>query len=245
MFTLYPAIDLRGGRCVRLIQGDYGRETIYGSDPVEMAKRWRDEGAEWLHVVDLDAARSGEPVNMPSIEAIVKAVDIPVQVGGGIRDRKRVEALLELGVSRLILGSAAVENPEFVHWAVDAWGEKIAVSIDSRDGYVATRGWLETTEVQASELARRLAKIGVQTFIFTDISRDGMLSGPNVEAVRQLAAACGKPVIASGGVGRSEDVVALSRHVVDGVTGVIIGRALYTGDIQLAELLSQLKQRDK
>lgn len=237
MFTLYPAIDLRGGQCVRLRQGDYNRETVYGKDPVEVAQRWEKSGAEWLHLVDLDAARTGEPVNMPSIQAIVQAVGIPVQVGGGIRSRERIDELLQLGVERLILGSAAVENVELVKEALAAYGERIAIGIDAKDGYVATHGWLETSEVKAEVLARELVEVGARTFIFTDIARDGTLSGPNVDAVRRLAVTSGANVIASGGVSRLEDIVQLAQCEGDGVTGAVVGRALYTGDVVLQDAL--------
>lgn len=237
MFTLYPAIDLRGGQCVRLRQGDYNRETVYGKDPVEVAQRWEESGAEWLHLVDLDAARTGEPVNMPSIQAIVQAVGIPVQVGGGIRSRERIDELLQLGVERLILGSAAVENVELVKEALAAYGERIAIGVDAKDGYVATHGWLETSEVKAEVLARELVEVGARTFIFTDIARDGTLSGPNVDAVRRLAVTSGANVIASGGVSRLEDIVQLAQHEGDGVTGAVVGRALYTGDVVLQDAL--------
>lgn len=237
MFTLYPAIDLRGGQCVRLRQGDYNQETVYGKDPVEVAQRWEESGAEWLHLVDLDAARTGEPVNMPSIQAIVQAVNIPVQVGGGIRSHERIEELLQLGVERLILGSAAVENVELVKEALAAYGERIAIGVDAKDGYVATHGWLETSEVKAEVLARELVEVGARTFIFTDIARDGTLSGPNVDAVRRLAVTSGANVIASGGVSRLEDIVQLAQHEGDGVTGAVVGRALYTGDVVLQDAL--------
>lgn len=243
MFTLYPAIDLRGGRCVRLLQGDYGRETVYGNDPVEVAKRWEQEGAGYLHLVDLDAARTGEPVNLPSIRAIVEAVDIPVQVGGGIRDHGRLDELLNLGVRRLILGSAAIENVAFVKQALAAYGERIAIGIDARNGYVATHGWLETSEVKAEVLAKQLTLEGAKTFIFTDISRDGTLSGPNVDAIRHLAAESGGHVIASGGVGSMEDVLRLAEYADDGIVGAIVGRALYTGDVVLRDVLEALASR--
>lgn len=241
MFTLYPAIDLRGGQCVRLMQGDYEQETVYGSDPVEIARRWERKGAEWLHLVDLDAARTGDPVNLPSIEAIVRNGHIPVQVGGGIRSRERMEHLLELGVQRLILGSAAIENVALVREALATYGDRIVIGIDAKQGYVATHGWLETSEVKAEVLAQQLVKDGASTFIFTDISRDGTLSGPNIEAIRHLAQTSGGKVIASGGVSSLADLIRLAQYKDDGVTGAIIGRALYTGDVNLREALQAVK----
>lgn len=241
MFILYPAIDLRGGQYVRLMQGDYEQETVYGSDPVEVARRWEREGAQWLHLVDLDAARTGAPVNLPSIEAIVRSVSIPVQVGGGVRSRERMERLLELGVERLILGSAAIENIELVKESLSVYGDRIVIGIDAKHGYVATNGWLETSEVKAEVLASQLVDFGATTFIFTDISRDGTLSGPNIDAIRHLARTSGGKVIASGGVGNLEHIVQLAACEEDGVTGAIVGRALYTGDVDLREALLAVK----
>lgn len=241
MFTLYPAIDLRGGRCVRLLQGDYARETVYGADPAAMAERWEREGAEWLHIVDLDAARTGDPVNMDAIEAIVRTVTIPVQVGGGIRDRARVDHLLTIGVRRIIFGSAAIENAVLVKECLRDFGERIAIGIDAKNGYVATHGWLKTSEVKAEVLAQQLAEQGAETFIFTDIARDGTLSGPNIEAIRRFAAASGKQVIASGGVGNLDHLLHLAEHQADGVSGAIVGRALYTGDVDLKEALAAVQ----
>lgn len=241
MFTVYPAIDLRGGKCVRLRQGDYDRESVYGDDPVEMAKRWEREGAEWLHLVDLDGARTGDPVNLSIIEETVRAIDIPIQVGGGIRSRERIDHLLDVGVERVILGSAAIEDVSLVRQALAEYGDRIVIGIDARDGYVATHGWLETSEVKAEELAQQFVKAGAELFIFTDISRDGMLSGPNIEAIRHLASVGGGRVIASGGVGRLEDVTRLAACASDGIAGVIVGRALYTGDVILREALQAVE----
>lgn len=241
MFTLYPAIDLRGGRCVRLMQGDYGRETVYDTDPVAVAKRWEREGAEWLHIVDLDAARTGEPVNLSAISKIAQAVAIPVQVGGGIRSRDRADDLFACGVERLILGSAAIENVSFVKQMLDIHGEHIAIGIDARDGYVATHGWLKTSQVKAEVLAKELVREGAGTFIFTDISRDGTLTGPNIAAIRHLASTSGGNVIASGGVSHTDDLVRLAKSKEDGIVGAIIGRALYTGDVVLEEALAAVR----
>lgn len=242
-FTIYPAIDLRGGRCVRLFQGDYDRETVYGEDLAAMARRWEEEGAEWLHVVDLDAAKTGDPVNLPSIREIVSSVGVPVQVGGGVRDIERLESLLSLGVSRVVIGSAAIDDPEFVKEALGKYGDRIALGLDARNGYVATHGWLETSEVRAEDLGREMAVHGAETFIFTDISRDGTLTGPNIPAVRSLAEATGKQVIASGGVKNTANLESLARFESEGVAGVIVGKALYTGDIDLKEALITVRER--
>lgn len=239
-FIIYPAIDIRGGKCVRLLQGDYDQETVYGDRPAEMAVRFEQAGAGWLHVVDLDGAKEGRPVNLDAIEAIVREVRMPVQVGGGLRTIEDVERLLGLGVKRVILGTAAIEDRAFVEKALERHGEGIAIGIDARDGYVATRGWLETSEVRADELAIALADAGAQTFIFTDIRRDGMMQGPNVEAIVSLARACGRSVIASGGVSTYADLERLAEHRGEGVAGAITGKALYTGAIDLAQALERL-----
>lgn len=234
-FTIYPAIDLRGGKCVRLVQGDYYQETIYGEDPVQMALNWEKQGADWLHLVDLDAAKTGEPTNLAVIEQIVEALSIPVQVGGGIRNMERLEYLLSRGVARVIIGSAAVDQPDFVKGALHRFPENIAIGIDARDGKVATHGWLKSAQVTAEELAQEMVKYGAERFIFTDIARDGMLSGVNLAAIRQLAQACGKEVIASGGVRSMEDLKTLAVYQQEGITGAIVGKALYTGHISLME----------
>ncbi|MCM3339418.1 1-(5-phosphoribosyl)-5-[(5-phosphoribosylamino)methylideneamino]imidazole-4-carboxamide isomerase [Paenibacillus sp. MER TA 81-3] len=234
-FTIYPAIDIRGGRCVRLVQGDYGRETVYDDQPVEVAQRWEADGAAWIHLVDLDGAKAGHPVNDGLIADIARSVNVPVQVGGGLRTLPDVERLLEAGVARVILGTAAIEDRAFVEEALARYGRSIAIGIDARDGYVATRGWLETSEVKAEVLAGELAGAGAETFIFTDISRDGMMKGPNVEAIVALSKSSGQTVIASGGVSNLDDLRKLSAHSADGVGGAIVGKALYTGSIDLAE----------
>lgn len=242
-FILYPAVDLRGGKCVRLYQGNYGAETVYDADPVGVARKWAAAGAEWLHVVDLDAARTGEPVNLSVIRKMASSVDIPLQAGGGVRSMDRLEALFSAGVQRVILGSAAIDNPRFVREALARYGDRIALGIDARNGRVATHGWLETTEVTAEELAREMVRHGAETFIFTDIARDGTLSGPNLEAVRSLARACGKRVIASGGVRNTADLIRLARYAGEGVAGAVIGRALYTGALDLGEALRCLSRK--
>ncbi len=234
-FIIYPAIDIRGGKCVRLVQGDYNRETVYNENPLEAAMLWKAQGGRWIHLVDLDGAKAGHPVNDRLIGEIAGSVGVPVQAGGGIRTERDVEHMLSLGVSRLILGTAAIEDRAFVENVLREYGDRIAIGIDARNGCVATRGWLETSEVKAEELAKSLADKGAKTFIFTDISRDGMMGGPNVEAIVQLAQASGQTVIASGGVSRYEDLAALSQHSQEGVGGAIVGKALYTGSIQLEE----------
>ncbi|MCZ8513912.1 1-(5-phosphoribosyl)-5-[(5-phosphoribosylamino)methylideneamino]imidazole-4-carboxamide isomerase [Paenibacillus filicis] len=237
-FIVYPAIDIRGGKCVRLVQGDYNQETVYNESPLEVAKAWEAQGAKWIHLVDLDGAKAGYPVNDKLIGEIAQAVNVPVQVGGGIRTEQDVDHLLSLGVSRIILGTAAIENREFVNKVLAKHGEKVAIGIDARNGYVATRGWLETSEVKAEDLAKELAAQGAKTFIFTDISRDGMMGGPNVEAILNLAKVSGQTVIASGGVSQYSDLQKLAEHALSGVGGAIVGKALYTGSIKLEEALS-------
>ncbi|ACB53488.1 phosphoribosylformimino-5-aminoimidazole carboxamide ribotide isomerase [Crocosphaera subtropica ATCC 51142] len=230
-----PAIDLLEGRCVRLYQGNYQQSEVYNENPVEVARQWADEGATRLHLVDLDGAKQGHPVNLDTIEAIVRAISIPVQVGGGLRDRQSIAQLIDLGVDRTIVGTVAVENPSLVQELCQAFPSKIAVGIDARNGKVATRGWLETSEVLATELAQQMAELGVSAIIYTDIHRDGTLQGPNREALRELANHIKIPVIASGGVSSLSDVLGLLALEPIGVTGVIIGKALYTGDVSLAE----------
>ncbi|WP_068612914.1 1-(5-phosphoribosyl)-5-[(5-phosphoribosylamino)methylideneamino]imidazole-4-carboxamide isomerase [Paenibacillus tuaregi] len=240
-FIIYPAIDIRDGKCVRLVQGDYARETIYNDNPVEVAKSWEAQGGEYIHLVDLDGAKAGHPVNDELIGQIARSVQVPVQVGGGIRTVSDVERLLSLGVSRLILGTAAIEDRQFTEEVLGQYGDKVAIGIDARDGFVATRGWLETSEVQAEVLAKELAGKGAQTFIFTDISRDGMMQGPNVDAIRALAQASGRTVIASGGVTVQEDLIKLAAYADQGIGGAIVGKALYTGSVDLAQAIQALK----
>ncbi|MFM9281062.1 1-(5-phosphoribosyl)-5-[(5-phosphoribosylamino)methylideneamino]imidazole-4-carboxamide isomerase [Paenibacillus jiagnxiensis] len=238
MFTIYPAIDIRDGKCVRLIQGDYNRETVYNDNPLEVAQEWERLGGTFIHLVDLDGAKAGHPVNDTLIGQIASAVNVPVQVGGGLRTRNDVERLLSLGVSRVILGTAAIEDRAFTEEVLGTYGDRVAIGLDARNGYVATRGWLETSEVKAEDLARELAAKGAETFIFTDISRDGMMQGPNVEAILALAQASGRTVIASGGVSVMDDLLKLSAHAQEGIGGAIVGKALYTGSINLKEAVS-------
>ena len=239
---IYPAIDIRGGRCVRLTEGRFDAETVFADDPAEMALKWAGLGAEFLHLVDLDGALAGEGKNVPVIQRILKSVSIPVQLGGGIRNLETIEKLLDLGVTRLILGSAAVKNPELVAEACKKYPGHIAVGIDAKNGEVAIEGWGQGSGVAATELAKKMASFGVETIIYTDISRDGMLSGVNVEATAALARACGVPIIASGGVASLDDIRRVKVVESDGVQGCIIGKAIYTGAVDLKEALALAKE---
>ena len=239
---IYPAIDIRGGRCVRLTEGRFDAETVFADDPAEMALKWAGLGVEFLHLVDLDGALAGEGKNVPVIQRILKSVSIPVQLGGGIRNLETIEKLLELGVTRLILGSAAVKNPELVAEACKKYPGHIAVGIDAKNGEVAIEGWGQGSGVAATELAKKMASFGVETIIYTDISRDGMLSGVNVEATAALARACGVPIIASGGVASLDDIRRVKAVEGDGVQGCIIGKAIYTGAVDLKEALALAKE---
>ncbi len=234
---IIPAIDLKGGKCVRLLRGDLRAETVYGDDPVAMGRRWVTAGARYLHVVDLDGAVAGAPVNADAIAALCAALPIPVQVGGGVRTVERAGAILAMGADRVIFGTAALEQPEVVADACRHFPGRVAVGIDARAGQVAVKGWVETSAVTAIELARRLAGSGVACLIYTDIERDGTQQGVNVTATRALAEAVDVPVIASGGVGSLADIEALLPCEPAGVTGVIVGRALYSGAVKLEEAL--------
>jgi phosphoribosylformimino-5-aminoimidazole carboxamide ribotide isomerase len=235
---LYPAIDLRGGRCVRLTQGDFAQETVYGDDPVTVARRWEALGARWLHVVDLDGARAGRPAQAPLVTAICAAVRIPVQVGGGLRDAAAVAQALDAGAARAVLGTMAVRDPTRCAALCREFPGRVAIGIDARDGQVRVAGWLEAERVDAATLARGAAERGAACIIYTDIGRDGTQQGPDLEGTRAVARACGIPVIASGGVGALEHVRAVARLEADGVAGVIVGRALYTGAVDLREALA-------
>ncbi len=236
-FTLYPAIDLKQGHVVRLKRGDMAQATVYADDPGEQARAFAAQGFRWLHVVDLDGAFAGQPANAEAVARILAASSLPVQLGGGIRNMATVEAWLAAGVTRVILGSAAVKNPGFVREACRTHPGRIVVGIDARGGMVATEGWAETSSLPALELARRFEDAGVAAIIYTDIDRDGMLGGVNVEATRDLARALATPVIASGGVAALEDLVALKAFMDDGIQGSILGRALYDGRIDPAAAL--------
>ncbi|MCM3760632.1 1-(5-phosphoribosyl)-5-[(5-phosphoribosylamino)methylideneamino]imidazole-4-carboxamide isomerase [Alkalihalobacillus oceani] len=237
-FVIYPAIDMRDGKCVRLKQGDYNEETVYGDSPFAMAHQFAEDGAEWIHMVDLDGAKAKKRINHEHVLRVANELDVRVQVGGGIRTADDVAFYLDQGVDRVILGSVAVNDPAFTKEMLATYGgERIAIGLDARDGYVATEGWLETSSVKAETLAQELARFGAEVFIFTDISRDGMLSGPNTEAITALAEATGKQVIASGGVSSLADLSELRQRTTRGVSGAIVGKALYTNQFTLAEAL--------
>ena len=235
---VYPAIDLRAGRCVRLTQGDFARETVYGDDPVTVARRWEALGARWLHVVDLDGARAGWPLQAPLVAAICAAVRIPVQVGGGLRDAAAVGQVLESGAARAILGTVAVRDPARCATLCREFTGRVAVGIDARDGHVRVAGWLEGERVDAPTLARTVAERGAACIVYTDIGRDGMQQGPDLAGTRAVARAAGIPVIASGGVGALDHVRQVAALEDDGVAGVIVGRALYTGSVDLRAALA-------
>ncbi len=236
---LYPAIDLKDGQAVRLVHGDMDRSTVFNDDPAAQARAFVDAGCEWLHLVDLNGAFAGEPVNAAPVEAILKSCPVPAQLGGGIRDRATIERWLDKGLARVILGTVAVENPELVREAARAYPGRVAVGIDARNGYVATKGWAEETQVNATDLAKSFEDAGVAAIIYTDILRDGAMGGPNVTATADLANAVSIPVIASGGVSSMADLAALKATGV--IAGAISGRALYDGAINLSEALEALK----
>ncbi|WP_223592093.1 1-(5-phosphoribosyl)-5-[(5-phosphoribosylamino)methylideneamino]imidazole-4-carboxamide isomerase [Neobacillus bataviensis] len=237
--TIYPAIDMRGGNCVRLLQGDYGKETIYGDSPFHMAQQFAAEGAEWIHMVDLDGAKDGKRVNDRFvIEAAQKLNKVKIQIGGGIRSEEDILHYLENGIDRVIIGSIAVSNPEFAIDMIKKYGAKIAVGIDAKNGYVATHGWIDTSELKAVDLGKRFADAGAETFIFTDIATDGTLKGPNIGAVCEMAEVTGKNVIASGGVSSLADLKALSAE--KGIGGAIVGKALYENRFTLKEALEEV-----
>lgn len=234
---IFPAIDIRGGKCVRLTKGDFSQETVFSDRPQEMAKKWAEQGAKYLHVVDLDGALAGKPANLEAIKEIIAAVSIPIELGGGIRTMENIEMLLALGVERVILGSVAVKNPELVKAACAKFGERIVVGIDAKDGIVAVEGWGVSGDVKAEKLAQQMAAVGVKHIIYTDISRDGTLSGVNVEATAILAKESGIKVIASGGVSSIEDIIKVKKAEAFGIEGVIVGKAIYTGSLDLGQAL--------
>ena len=236
---LYPAIDLKDGNAVRLLRGEMDKATVFNEDPAAQARAFVDAGCEWLHLVDLNGAFAGEPVNAAPVEAILKACDVPAQLGGGIRDMATIETWIEKGLARVILGTVAVENPNLVREAAKAFPGKVAVGIDARNGMVATKGWAEETDVQVTDLARSFEDAGVAAIIYTDINRDGAMQGPNIEATAALAQAVSIPVIASGGVSSLNDLIALRDCGVE-LNGAISGRALYDGAIDLAEAIRAL-----
>ncbi len=238
-----PAIDLKDGKCVRLEQGLMDKDTVFNDNPGAQALEWERQGAEWLHIVDLDGAFAGEPKNRDAIESILKAITIPAQLGGGIRDIETIEAYLSLGLSRVIIGTAAQRNPELVREACAKFPGQIVVGIDAKNGMVAVQGWAEVTDMTAVELAKKFEGFGVSAIIYTDISRDGMLQGPNLEATRSLAEAVAIPVIASGGVSSLKDIEDLMAIEASGITGVITGKAVYTGAIKLSEAIALTKEK--
>jgi phosphoribosylformimino-5-aminoimidazole carboxamide ribotide isomerase len=240
---LFPAIDLRGGQCVRLVQGDYGRETVYGDDPVAQALAFQEAGAAWLHIVDLDAARTGEPVNRPVVADVAAALDIPVQAGGGVRTVDDARALFDAGVARVVMGTAAVESPDLVA-SVAAIGS-VAVGLDLRGDEVAVRGWTAGSGLGLEEALDRFATLGIDAFVITRIERDGTLEGPDLSGLRGALESTGIDVVASGGVGRPSDLTDLADLEVDGrrLAGIIIGRALYEGTVDLATAVEAMGGR--
>jgi phosphoribosylformimino-5-aminoimidazole carboxamide ribotide isomerase len=237
-----PAIDIRKGRCVRLVQGDLRDETVYSQEPVSVAKLWKLKGAKRLHVIDLDGAFSGKLANLEYVKDIIKATDLKVQVGGGIRDLKTIEKVLDLGVSSVILGTSVVQNKDFVKEAVKEYGKVIIAGIDAKKGMVAIKGWKQVTKVNAVELAQEMADLGVASIIFTDIQRDGMLEGPNFKSTKELACAVKIPVIISGGISSYKDIEHAKRLEKYGITSVIIGKALYTGKVDLKQAIKLAKE---
>ena len=231
---IYPAVDIRDGKCVRLTQGEFSKETIYADNPAEMALKWEKMGAQYLHVVDLDGARSGKSQNIAVISEMAAKMGIPVQLGGGIRTIEVIENVLSKGIERVILGTSAVKDPELVKRAVKTFENKVVIGIDAKDGMVAIEGWEKTSEFKAVDFAKKMEDLGVKTIIYTDISRDGMLNGPNLKAMEEMVKAVKIDIIASGGVGKIEDIKNLKEV---GVSGVIVGRALYTGDVDLKEAI--------
>ncbi len=235
---IYPAIDIKDGKCVRLLRGSFDDVTIYGDDPAEMAKKWESLGGEYIHVVDLDGALKGHGVNAEAIKAICDAVKVPVQTGGGIRTMSDIEAKLECGISRVIIGTKAVSDADFVKEAVRKYGDKIVIGIDAKDGMVAVEGWEKTSEYKAVEFAKKMEDIGVKTIIYTDIATDGTLMGPNVDAMAEMVSNTNMDIIASGGIGTIGHIKSL---IPTGVEGVITGKALYTDSISLPEAIDAAK----
>lgn len=232
---IYPAIDLRGGQCVRLRQGDYQQETVFSTDPGDVAKQWVDQGADTIHVVDLDGARDGQPVNGTSVQAIVKGAGVPCQLGGGIRSESHIRQALDWGVSRVVIGTKALQSPDWLAEMTVMFPGKLVLGIDARDGMVATHGWLDVSQTPALDLARSLDLLSLAAIVYTDIARDGMLQGVNAEAMSQMAGAVRTPVIASGGVTNADDIRALAALPLE---GCIVGRALYEGRLSLKEILA-------
>jgi phosphoribosylformimino-5-aminoimidazole carboxamide ribotide isomerase len=237
---LYPAIDIRGGKAVRLAQGDYDRETAYDDDPAVAARRWVEGGASWLHVVDLDGARAGEPVNLEHVRRIVASVGVPVQLGGGLRDSGKVEEAISSGVERVVLGTAAVKDPDLAAAIAAAHGDRVVVSVDSRSGRVAAEGWTESSDLDTRDVVTALGERGVRRFVYTPVDVDGLMEGPDLDSLREVAAATDAEVIYSGGVGSIDDLRALSELGLENLEGVIVGKALYEGRFTIAEAQAAL-----
>jgi phosphoribosylformimino-5-aminoimidazole carboxamide ribotide isomerase len=240
MMQVIPAIDLRGGRCVRLRQGDFDQETVFSDDPVAMALRWQSEGAERIHLVDLDGAKSGRPVNVDAVNQIVAKVGVPCQLGGGLRDQATIEAWLSSGLDRVVVGTQALRDPDWFARMADLFPGRLLLGLDARDGKVATAGWIDVSSIQALTFARQFESLPIAGIIYTDIERDGMLGGPNLEAIAALAGSVRTPVIASGGIGGLLD---LDRLAALPVAGCIVGRALYEGRFSLSQAIRQVRAR--
>mgnify|MGYP000732846047 FL=1 len=234
---IFPAIDIRGGKCVRLLKGDFAQETVFSDDPAAMARKWQQQGAQFLHLVDLDGALAGKSQNLATVRAILSVVTIPVELGGGIRTMANIDEVLALGVRRIILGSVAVHDPDLVKAACAKYGNRVVVGIDAKDGIVAVDGWGVSGNVQVGTLAKAMAEAGVRTIIYTDIARDGTLEGVNVEATARLARESGVQIVASGGVKSVEDIRALKAYEKDGIEGVIVGKSIYMGTLDLQEAI--------
>lgn len=234
---IFPAIDIRGGKCVRLEQGDYNKETIYGDSPVEMAKHWQNKGAEYIHIVDLDGAKSGVSQNAQAIKEIASVLNVPIQVGGGIRSLEVIEQYISYGVARVIIGTAAIADQDFLRDATKKYNKQIAVSLDARNELLATDGWTDTSTVRALDILPLLEEIGVETIVYTDIAKDGMLQGPNIDELTKIDQATSMNVIASGGVTTKEDVTALKQL---DLYGAIVGKALYDGKIEFEQIVGEL-----
>ena len=237
---LYPAIDIRGGKAVRLVQGDYDQEKAYDDDPVVAARRWVDDGAQWLHVVDLDGARAGEPVNLEHVRRIVAAVEVPVQFGGGLRDSKKVEEAISSGADRVVLGTAAVRDPEMAAAIAAAHGDRVVASVDARSGKVAAEGWTEQSERQTTDVIAALSGRGIQRFVYTPVDVDGLMEGPDLDSLREAAGATDGELIYSGGIGSLDDLRGVAALGLENVRGVIVGRALYERRFTVAEALAAL-----
>ncbi|MFT8317313.1 MAG: 1-(5-phosphoribosyl)-5-[(5-phosphoribosylamino)methylideneamino]imidazole-4-carboxamide isomerase [Sporolactobacillus sp.] len=241
MFTLYPAIDLLNGHCVRLFQGDYAQSTVYADSPVQVAQTFRDQGAEWLHVVDLDGAKEGRPVNQEKIYQIAAQVPIHIEVGGGIRTMDTIASYLEHGIDRVILGSSAISDPAFTREALQKYSQAVAIGLDVKNSRIAVEGWREVSAIAPESLAKDLIKAGAAHFIYTDISKDGALAGADLEGAKKLAEAIGQPVVVSGGVSQTKELAAMLAAGSAVISGAIIGKALYTGNLNLQEAAGMVK----